>query len=100
VVDGGEGEVVIQKFSEFSGKCRCELGTMIRDDFVIESEVKKDFVEEEGGDAFSKDSFLSWAENYPLSKLIVYHDQKGIKARGGGEISDQIIEDLLERSSG
>jgi len=57
-------------------------------------------MEEKGGNSFSGDGFLSGAENYPLSKAMVYHDQKRIKACGGGEISDQITGDLLERAGG
>jgi len=45
-------------------------------------------VEEKGGDSLSGDGFLSGAENYSLSKAMVYHDQKRIEARGGGKISD------------
>ena len=57
-------------------------------------------MEEKGGDSFGGDGFLSGAENYPLSKAMVYHDQKGIKARGGGKVGDQIAGDLLERAGG
>ena len=48
---------------------------MIRDDFVIEPEVKVDFVEKEGSYSLSSDGFLSRAENYPLSKAMVNHDK-------------------------
>jgi len=48
---------------------------MIGDNFVIESKTKEDFVVEEGGNALGRDSFLSQAENYPLSKPMVYHNQ-------------------------
>ena len=75
MVSGGEGEVVIQEFSKFSGKGRCKLGTTIIDNLVVESTVKKDFVEEEEGNALSGDGFLSGAENYPLITSMVYHNQ-------------------------
>ena len=32
--------------------------------------------------------FLSWAENYPLSKPMVYHNQERITAHGDREIHD------------
>ena len=48
---------------------------MIGDDFVIQSEVKVDFVEKEGGYPLSGDGLLSREENYPLYKTMVNHDQ-------------------------
>ena len=45
-------------------------------------------MEEKGGDSFGGDGFLSGAENYPLSKAMVYHNQERIEASGGGEVSD------------
>jgi len=45
-------------------------------------------VEEKGGDSFGSDSFLSGAENYPLSKAMVYHNQERIEAGGGWEVGD------------
>ena len=53
-------------------------------------------MKEKGGYPFSGDHFLSGAENYPLCKAMVDHDQQGIKARGGGEVDDQVAGDLLE----
>ena len=38
VVCSGEGEVVVKEFAEFFGEGGGELGTLIRDNFVIESE--------------------------------------------------------------
>jgi len=55
---------------------------------VLESVAEEDFVEEKGGDSFGSDGFLSGAENYPLSKAMVYHDQERIEASGGGEVGD------------
>ena len=69
---------------------------MVRDDLVVKAKVKEDFVEEKGGDPFGGDRFLSRAENYPLSKSMVNHDQERIKAHGDWEIHDEITEDLLE----
>ena len=53
-------------------------------------------MEEKGGYSFSGDCFLCGAENYPLCKAMVDHDQQGIKARGSGEVGDEITGDLLE----
>ena len=88
MVGGGEGEVVVEDSSEFSGECRGELWTTIRDDLVVKSVAEEDFVEEKGGDSFGGDGFLSGAENYPLSKAMVYHDQERIEAGGGGKVGD------------
>jgi len=88
VVGHGKGEVVVEDPSEFSSECGGELWTTIRDNLVVESIVEENFMEEKGGDSFGGDSFLSRAENYPLSKAMVYHDQERIKAGGGGEVGD------------
>ena len=56
-----------------------------------------DLVEKKGGDPFCSDHFLGGAENYPLCKPMVNHDQERIKARGDWQVSDQVIRDLLER---
>ena len=53
---------------------------MIRDDLVIEPEAKVDFVKKEGGNPFCDDHFLGGAENYPLYKPMVNHNQKRVKA--------------------
>ena len=63
--------------------------------------MEKDFVKEKrDDDTFSRDSFLSGAENYPLSKSMVYHNQKGIEARWGWKVGNKIAGDLLERPRG
>ena len=96
VVGGGEGEVVFQEFPEFSSEGGSTLGASVRDDFVIEAEAEVYFVEEECSDAFGSDVFLCRAENHPLSKPMVDHDQKGIEAGGRGKVSDKVTGDLLE----
>ena len=53
-------------------------------------------MEKEGGYLFCGDCFLSGVENYPLCKAMVDHDQQGVKARGEGEVGDQVARDLLE----
>ena len=87
VIGSGEGEVVVKNSSKLPGECRGELRTAIRDDLVIESIAKEDFVEKEGRDSLGGDGFLSGAENYPLSKAMVYHDQERIKT-SRGKVSD------------
>ena len=57
-------------------------------------------MEKESGYSFSSDRFLSGAENYPLCKAMVDHDQQRVKARGGREVSDQVARDLLEGARG
>ena len=39
-------------------------------------------MEKEGGDPFGGDGFLGRAENYPLSKPMVYHNHERIEAGG------------------
>ena len=53
-------------------------------------------MEKESGNPFGGDHFLSGAENYPLCKAMVDHDQQRIKARGSREVSDEVTRDLLE----
>ena len=100
MISGGERKVIVEELAELLGKGRSELWTSVRDDFVVKSKMKVDFVEEEGGYSFSGDCFLSWAENYPLHKAMVDHDQQEIKAGGSGEVSDQVTRDLLEGARG
>ena len=69
---------------------------MIRDDLGIETESFEDCGEEHGSDSRGVNGFLGRAEDYPLSKPMVDHDQKGIKTIGRRKVSDQITGDLLE----
>ena len=52
------------------------MGASVRDYCVIKTEVEEDFMEEEVGNSFCSDGFLGRAENHPLSKSMVDHDQK------------------------
>ena len=72
----------------------------IRDDFIVETEAKVYFVKKECGNAFRGDVFLRGTENYPLSKPMVNHDQKGIEAGGRWEVGDKVAGDLLEGARG
>ena len=56
-------------------------------------------MEEEVGNPFRSDGFLGRAKNYPLSKAMANHDQKGIEAHGKGKICDKVARDLLEGTS-
>ena len=100
VIGSGKREVVVEEFFKFPGEGRCELGAMIRDDLIKESEAKENFMEKEGGDSLSGDRFLGRAKNHPLSKSMVYHDQERIKVRGDREIHDEITGNLLEGTGG
>ena len=68
----------------------------IRDDFVVKSEAKVNFVEKEGSYPLSSNGFLSGAKNYPLHKAMVDHDQQRIKTRGSGKVGDKVTRDLLK----
>ena len=100
VIGGGEGEVVVEEFPKFFGEGGGELWTSIGDDLVVESEAEIYFVEKEGGYSLGSDGFLGRAENYPLCKAMVDHDQQRVKARGNGEVGDQVTRDLLEGARG
>jgi len=66
------------------------LRITVGDDFVVKSETKEDFVEKEGGDSFSGSSLFRRAENHPLAKTMVDHDQQRVKAIGGWKIGDKV----------
>ena len=100
VIGGGEREVVVEEFAKLLGESGGELWATIRDDFVVEPEVEVDFVEKEGSYSLGSDGFLCGAENYPLCKAMVNHDQQGIEARGSREVGDQVTGDLLEGARG
>ena len=57
-------------------------------------------MEKEGGDSFGGNRFLGRAENYPLSKPMVYHDHERIEAQGDREIRDKVTGNLLEGTGG
>ena len=98
VVGGGEGNVVIQEMSEFSCEGGGELRSLIRDDLVVKAELGEDVLEKDFGDVRHRGGFIARAENYPLQKAMVYHDQNRVKSAGEGEICDKIHGDLLERA--
>ena len=72
------------------------MGASVGDYFVIKAEAKENFMKEEIGNPFCSNGFLSGAENHPLSKPMVNHDQKRVKAGGEGKIHDEIAGELLE----
>ena len=88
MVGGGKGEIIVENPSKFLSKCRSKLWTTIRDNLVVKSIAEEDFMEKEGSDSFSGDGFLCGAENYPLSKAMVDHDQERVEAGRGGEVCD------------
>ena len=57
-------------------------------------------MKKECSNPFGGDCFLGRAENYPLCKAMVNHDQQGIETRGGGEVGDKVTRDLLEGARG
>ena len=76
MVGSGKGKIVFQKFPKLISEGGGELSALIGDDLVVEAKVEVYFVEKDGGYSFSSDSFLSRAENHPLSKFMVDHDQE------------------------
>ena len=76
------------------------MGAPVGDYFVVKTKAKEGLMEEEVGNSFCGDSFLGRAENHPLSKPMVNHDQKGVKAGRQGKVSDKVAGDLLERVDG
>ena len=62
----------------------------------METESQEDVLKKDLGDVCSGGSFVARAENYPLRKTMVDHDQNRIIAMGKGQIRDEIHRDLLE----
>ena len=72
------------------------MGASVRDYFVVKTKAEKDFMEEEVGNSFCDNGFLGRAENHPLSKSMVDHNQRRVKASGEGKVGDKITGDLLK----
>ena len=53
-------------------------------------------MEEEGGDPLGCNSFLCRAENHPLTKAVVHHDQERVKTGRGGKVGDKVARNLME----
>ena len=58
----------------------------------FEYEVKKQL-----SNSRSVNGFLARSKNYPLSKAMVDHDHDRIKARGRGEVGDEVNGELFKR---
>ena len=57
-------------------------------------------MEKKSCNSFCSNSFLCGTKNYSLSKPVVNHNQKRVKASRGWEICDEVTEYLLEWTSG
>ena len=62
--------------------------------------MEEDFIKKKNCNFFCNDSFLRGTKNYPLSKPMVDHNQKRVKANRGWKICDEVAGYLLERTSG
>ena len=77
---------------------RGELGASVRDYLVVEAESREDMLKKDLSNVHSRGSFVARAENYPLRKTMVYHNQNRIMATGDGEVCDEVHGNLLERA--
>ena len=84
VIGGREGNVVFEEMSKFTSEGRGKLGSSVRDDSVMETELWEDMLKKDLGDVRSGGSFVARAENYPLRKTMVYHNQNRIIATEKG----------------
>ena len=57
MVCGGKSNVIFKDSSEFSGECRGELWSSVRDEGIMESEAFEYMVEKELGDTVRVNSF-------------------------------------------
>ena len=97
VIGSREGDVVFKEAGEFSCEGKGKLGSSVGDDLAVETKSWEDVLEKDLGNVCCRCSFVARAENYPLRKTMVYHDQNRIIAVGGREVSNEIHGDLLER---
>ena len=66
MIGGGESDVIFQKVGEFVGKGGGKLGSPVRDDSVIKTELGEDVMEKDVCDVGGRGCFIARAENYPL----------------------------------
>ena len=66
MIGGGEGDVIFEEVGKFSCKGRGELGPSVRDDSVVEAELRENMLKKDLGDVRGGGGFLARAENYPL----------------------------------
>ena len=100
VIGSREGEVVIQEFPKLLSEGKGKLWATIRDDLVVEPELEVYLMEKEGSYPLSGDGFLCGAENYPLHKAMVNHNQQRVKTRRSRKVGDKVAGDLLEGARG
>ena len=74
MVCSGEGNVVLEEVSEFSGKGRGELQSSVRDHLGMEAESRENMIEKEFGNSRGVNVFCAGAVNYPLRKAMVYYN--------------------------
>ena len=61
-----------------------ELWSLVRDDLVMKAKSGEDVLEKDVGNVCRGGGFVARAENYPLRKTMVYHDQDRIVTMGEG----------------
>ena len=76
------------------------MWALVQDYLVIESEAEVDLRKKECSYSLNGDGLLCGAENYPLCKPVVNHNQQTIKAGRDREVGDQVARDLLEEVRG
>ena len=74
MISSREGDVVLEKASEFSSEGRGELWSSVGDYLGVEAESRENVSKEKLGYSFGIDVFCAGAINYPLREPMVYHD--------------------------
>ena len=78
VIGGREGDIILEKASEFSSEGRGELWSSVGDYFGVEAESRENIGKEKLGYSFRVNSFSTGAINYPLREPMVDHDHDRI----------------------
>ena len=79
VIGHGESDVILEETGEFSGKSRRKLWSSVGDHLRVEAKSRENMSEKELSDSGSIDFFCAGAINYPLHKVMVYHDHDRIE---------------------
>ena len=74
VIGCGEGDIILEEVGKFLCEGRGELWSSVGDYFGVETESGKNIGEEKLGHSLRINVFCAGAINYPLHKVMVYHD--------------------------
>ena len=84
VIGSREGDVILEKASEFSSESRGKLWSSVGNYLGVDTELRENVGKEKLGYSFGVNVFCAGAINYPLREPMVYHDHDRIVPVGVG----------------